>query len=76
MRPDFANTPAHAADNLRFYDRQQAYVSTRRIAPLTKPELTLLPLYAKKNKKRDADVRRPHSQRSTKQHEGPLTARP
>ena len=28
-RPDFANAPAHAVDNLRFYDRQQAYVSTR-----------------------------------------------
>ena len=28
-RLDFANTPDDAVDNLRFYDRQQAYVSAR-----------------------------------------------
>ena len=27
--PDFTNTPAHADDNTRFYDRQQAYVPAR-----------------------------------------------
>ena len=37
-RLDFANTPDDAVDNLRFYDRQQAYVSARP-APPTKPEL-------------------------------------
>ena len=45
-RLDFANTPDDAVDNLRFYDRQQAYVSARPggPAPPTKPELTLLQL--------------------------------
>ena len=27
--PDFTNTPAHADDDARFYDRQQAYVPAR-----------------------------------------------
>ena len=27
--PDFTNTPAHADDGARFYDRQQAYVPAR-----------------------------------------------
>ena len=52
-RLDFANTPDDAVDNLRFYDRQQAYVSARP-APPTKPELALL----QNAKKKDADVRR------------------
>ena len=46
-RLDFANTPDDAVDNLRFYDRQQAYVSARP-APPTKPELALLQLRQKK----------------------------
>ena len=27
--PDFTNTPAHADDDARFYDHQQAYVHAR-----------------------------------------------
>ena len=50
---DFANTPDDAVDNLRFYDRQQAYVSARP-APPTKPELALL----QNAKKKDVDARR------------------
>ena len=49
--PDFTNTPAHADDDARFYDRQQAYVPARGgVAPLyaslrarlPKPELTIV----------------------------------
>ena len=50
-RLDFANTPDDAVDNLRFYDRQQAYVSARP-APPTKPELALLQNAKKKGRRR------------------------
>ena len=35
--PDFTNAPGHGDDDERFYDRQQAYVHSRGIAPPTPP---------------------------------------
>ena len=53
-RPGLANTPAYAVDNLRFYDRQQAYVSTRsRSAHKTRID-TFANNYAQKGTSRDA----------------------
>ena len=69
-RPGLANTPAYAVDNLRFYDRQKAYVSARPLRPQN-PNLTLL-----QNEKRDVDARdriRPSARQSStrKSHSTP-----
>ena len=65
-RPGFANTPDDAVDNLRFYDRQQAYVSARpRSAHKTR-----IDTFAKRKKVWDATRSHTAQLFTAEQHEG------